>query len=127
MQIGKTPAKALFYRDIKAVDVREFMELGYLQELNRQFLHPLGMALEVRIKNGECTLGRIWDFRDDPEGVCLSQEMIDAPDTVPKAERVQQQFLSLKEAREKLFGSAIQPIPRMNEDFDRLEPFTFLG
>lgn len=31
---------------INYIDLTEFRERGYLQELNRQFLHPLGMALE---------------------------------------------------------------------------------
>ncbi len=26
------------------IDIAEFQELGYLQELNRQYLHPLGLA-----------------------------------------------------------------------------------
>lgn len=32
---------------IKYLDPYLFTEVGYLQELNRQFLHPLGLALEV--------------------------------------------------------------------------------
>jgi len=32
---------------IKYLDTHLFVEGGYLQELNRQFLHPLGLALEV--------------------------------------------------------------------------------
>ena len=31
------------------IDVKEFREKGYLQELNRRFLHPLGLALEIII------------------------------------------------------------------------------
>lgn len=27
--------------------VKEFREEGYLQEANRQFFHPLGLALEI--------------------------------------------------------------------------------
>jgi len=58
-------------KDIKRIPIKEFRELGYLQELNRRFLHPLGLALEV-IKDdetGEEKLGGIWDFRDDDEGI----------------------------------------------------------
>jgi hypothetical protein len=54
---------------IKKIDIKEFRELGYLQELNRRFLHPLGLALEVAIDdNGTDTLGGIWDYREDEEG-----------------------------------------------------------
>jgi hypothetical protein len=52
------------------ISVKEFRELGFLQELNRQFLHPLGLALEVRVdSDGNETLGDIWDFRTDPTGI----------------------------------------------------------
>ena len=30
----------------KYMPIKEFRERGYLQELNRRFLHPLGLALE---------------------------------------------------------------------------------
>jgi len=57
--------------DIKKIDIKEFRELGFLQEVNRQFFHPLGLALEVIIdsETDEETLGGIWDYRDDPEGI----------------------------------------------------------
>lgn len=33
----------------KRLPVREFVDGGYLQEVNRKFLHPLGLALEVTV------------------------------------------------------------------------------
>lgn len=33
--------------DRKYLDINEFVDGGYLQEVNRQLLHPLGLALEV--------------------------------------------------------------------------------
>jgi hypothetical protein len=56
--------------DIKRIDIKEFREKGYLQELNRRFLHPLGLALEIIIDddNNE-KLGGIWDYRNDEEGI----------------------------------------------------------
>jgi len=55
----------------KRIDIKEFRELGILHEINRLFLHPLGLALEVEIddETGEEHLGGIWDCRDDPEGI----------------------------------------------------------
>jgi len=64
--------------EIKRIDIKEFREKGFFQEVNREFFHPLGLALEV-IKNdetGEETLGRIWDYRDDDEGMFFSSAMI---------------------------------------------------
>lgn len=54
---------------MKYIDIREFVEFGYLQELNRVFLHPLGLALEV-IENddGSVYISGVQDHRDDPDG-----------------------------------------------------------
>ena len=61
---------------IKRMDIKEFREMGLLAELNRVFLHPLGLALEIIIddETGKEKLGGIWDYRDDPEGMLYSQE-----------------------------------------------------
>lgn len=49
--------------------------MGLLAELNRVFLHPLGLALEVNMDDdGKETLGGIWDYRDDPEGMLFSKD-----------------------------------------------------
>ena len=63
---------------IKRMSVKEFREHGYLQEVNRQFLHPLGLALEVVIDdNGNERFGEIWDCREDLEGIAFIGGMID--------------------------------------------------
>ncbi len=55
--------------EIKRIDIKEFREAGYLQEANRRFFHPLGLALEItRHEDGTETLSGVWDYRDDPEG-----------------------------------------------------------
>jgi len=36
--------------DVERIDVAEFRRVGYLAELNRRFLHPLGLALEVVVQ-----------------------------------------------------------------------------
>lgn len=54
----------------KKIDIKEFREKGYLQELNRNFLHPLGLALEVVIcDDGREKLGGIWDCRENKKGI----------------------------------------------------------
>lgn len=62
----------------KRIDIKEFREKGFLQEVNRKFFHPLGLALEVIINDGtgEETLGGMWDYRDDPEGIFFGSAMI---------------------------------------------------
>lgn len=62
--------------NITKMDIKEFRETGLLAELNRAFLHPLGLALEVVIddETGEEKLGGIWDYRDDPEGMLYDKD-----------------------------------------------------
>jgi|SRR6185437_8913168 hypothetical protein len=80
---------------IKIISPKEFQELGFLQELNRIFLHPLGMALSIEVcfhddRNGQIPhkpedcpipdgkLDCIWDYRDHPEGIAFDPEDIKA-------------------------------------------------
>ena len=61
--------------DIKRIDIKEFRESGLLAELNRAFLHPLGLALEIIVEDdGTEKLGGIWDYRDDPEGILYDKD-----------------------------------------------------
>jgi hypothetical protein len=63
--------------DVRRIDIKEFRRLGILQEANRKFFHPLGLALEVIVNDdGTETLGGIWDYREDPEGNFFSEDMI---------------------------------------------------
>lgn len=57
--------------DVKYLSVAEFVSAGWLQEANRLFFHPHGLALEVTVpdEGGEPFLSGVWDYRDDPEGV----------------------------------------------------------
>lgn len=93
--------------DIKRMDIKEFREEGFLQEANRLFFHPLGLALEVKVEDdGTETLGGIWDYRDDPEGVAFGPDMID-PEKIQKVEAEKKRHHG---ARHEMFrtGSAIQ-------------------
>ncbi len=64
--------------EIKRIDIKEFRALGFLQELNRTFLHPLGLALGVIIDENteEESLGGVWDYRNDPEGMFFADGVI---------------------------------------------------
>ena len=73
--------------DIKRMSVKEFREKGFLQEANRLFFHPLGLALEVKnVDTPEECLGGIWDYRDDPEGMLFGDE------TMKKTEAMRKKF-----------------------------------
>jgi hypothetical protein len=46
-------------RPIKHMPIAEFRSDGYLQELNRLLLHPLGLALEVTVMDAETDDARL--------------------------------------------------------------------
>ena len=101
--------------ETKKIPISEFRNRGYLQELNRRFLHPLGLALEVVVApDGSESLGGIWDSRGDDEGIFYdwakmpSNELCDAR---AKAAFVEQQLLDRRACREKKLGFFIEPTP----------------
>jgi len=99
--------------DLKRMSVQEFRELGLLQEINRRVLHPCGLAIEVVVdtETGEETLGGVWDFRDDPEGLIYRDEDLD----VNKVASVEALVSSKKLVRFERFGYVIQPIKKLGE------------
>jgi hypothetical protein len=110
--------------EIKRMDIAEFRRLGYLEELNRRFLHPLGLALEINVddKDGTESLGGIWDYREDPEGI-FYDVAIDVrgdtghfnlpPGAVEYSAFVDAEMEKRRPARIALFGGTdgIQPLP----------------
>lgn len=92
--------------EVTRIDIREFREHGFLQELNRQFLHPRGLALEVVLEeDGTERLGGIWDYRDDPEGIVF----LDAPDP-QKAQLAEEELERHRAERINSFGWVVQPV-----------------
>ena len=65
--------RVTLHDEIKRLDLQEFRDLGLLQEVNRQFFHPRGLALEIIVSdldsNLVVSLGGIWDHRTDPDGM----------------------------------------------------------
>jgi hypothetical protein len=91
---------------IRYLSIFEFVEAGYLQEVNRRFLHPLGLALEVNvdIDDDTHTLSGVWDYRDDPEGIYFGE--VDAE----KARRIDSELQARGTARFAALGYIMQPI-----------------
>lgn len=94
----------------KRIPIGEFRELGFLQEVNRQFFHPRGLALEVILgADGEERLGGIWDYREDPEGILFSD--LSGEECAAKRDRVQREYERHEQARLLLLkGTTIQQI-----------------
>jgi len=93
---------------IKRMTVKEFRRLGFLQELNRQFLHPLGLALEVIVnEDGSESLGEVWDYRSDEEGIRFAEF---SESDISRGELIEEMQRSKAMKRESLLGYNVQPL-----------------
>jgi len=110
-------------KDIKRINIKEFRKLGFLQELNRQFLHPMGLALEVVVdeETGEEKLGGIWDYRNDPERIIYDiansdEERIKAFNE--KANYVENHINKMIQTRIEKIGFGVEQISQIKENFE---------
>jgi hypothetical protein len=97
------------------IDLKEFVEFGFLQEANRRFFHPLGMAMTFTIsEDGTHSFVGFADYRDDPEGCYFGFGNTDRADrmqeAIDKESRVKALWHSKEPVRRGLFGDAIEPI-----------------
>lgn len=104
--------------DRKYMDIAEFSRLGFLQEANRQFFHPHGLALEVTVEeDGREWISGVWDERDDPEGIVFGA---DPKVKIRKHLTTNWERDRHREARRELFGtdSDIEPLGWIYPDED---------
>ena len=92
--------------------VQEFMECGLLQEINRRIMHPIGLALSVKMEKGAdlstLEFGDILDRRDDPVGFVFGD--LTCQTDLDKYAKVEAMLESKWPARVKKFGWLVQPI-----------------
>lgn len=97
--------------NITVLDLKEFRDRGYLQEVNRRFFHPLGLACGVIVTEcGDVSDLHVIDYRNDPSGLGFSDESIAKPDFKEKSNFIDSEIEKRRDAREKEFGDLIQPI-----------------
>ena len=87
----------------KSLSLNEVRDLGILREINRQLLHPMGIAMFVDMDATGSVFAGFYDYRDDPEGMVYTES---SPE---KAETFQSLFEEKREVREKTFGWHVQP------------------
>lgn len=97
---------------------REFRDKGYLQEANRLFFHPLGLALAMEwdednpadLDTDVSKFLLVYDARYDPEGYYFAEALTD-PTFKQKAEMILAEIRKRFAARTALFGGRghIQP------------------
>ena len=87
------------------MDIAEFVEFGYLQEVNRRFFHPLGLMLVVsRDSDGHVSLLGIGKT-DDPEGMKFADGVLSSV----KCQRVTRKQITMMKTRYEKLGFMIQP------------------
>ncbi len=101
----------------KKMDIKEFVKKGYLQEANRLFFHPLGLALSVTVDRDKDTyeLNGILDSRDDPEGFLFILESSEIEDCKRKANFIKSEIDKREDKRIEVVGSIIQPIEELKD------------
>jgi hypothetical protein len=95
------------------MDLTEFREEGYLQEVNRRFFHPLGLALGVSVRPVEEPRLVVFDSRDDPEGVYFAKMSLAA-----KAANIDRLWVERQSARMAALGWMVQPADSDPEQAD---------
>jgi hypothetical protein len=102
--------------EIKKMNLTEFRKFGLLQEVNRLFFHPLGLALEFsQDDKGNDSISGIWDYREDPEGVLFADSLLTLPDFHKKMKDVAEFTLAQHTKRLKTIGFIIQKPPLEND------------
>ena len=86
------------------VEPKELLDFGHVQEVNRAYFHPRGMALAADPVAGTmCVL----DYRDDPEGMIFGEE---CPIDLEKYRRVMDDTSLRQHVRMGALGYWEQPI-----------------
>ena len=97
------------------IDIKEFRESGYLEEVNRRFFHPIGLAMAVHVDDeGVETIAGIYDDREDPEGWIMGYSSWPDPDVQRARARERAMFIDAERnkramARFTKFGWITQP------------------
>lgn len=97
---------------MKTLDWKTLREDGYLQEVNRNFFHPLGLALAINVDDENNGVLSILDARDDPQGF----NFLDTIDLLPKAAKIKQISDERSEARLQALGYWNQPLSITQKD-----------
>jgi hypothetical protein len=88
------------------LDLKELRNAGYLQEVNRLFFHPLGLALAIQPDNRLCVLDR----RADLEGFVFS----DPSSLTEKADLIEAERQRRRIPRMLKLGYFVQPPMKLN-------------
>lgn len=96
----------------------EFLvDSGLLFEINRTILHPMGLAIAVTLDESDAGTEsaeeapiKIWDCRDDPEGIYFEDTTFDEGQT--KFYKTNKEALTRYTTRRRCLGYVVQGSPK---------------
>ena len=96
----------------KIMSVEEFQKSGLLQEVNRRFLHPIGLAISIveDLDTGKVHFGEIFDYSAEADGMIFAEEVTSTSEWKEKAARVEELFEAKRAERERVLGYHVQPV-----------------
>lgn len=104
--------------DVNRMDdyAKFLLDSGLLFEINRQVLHPLGLALEMTIcdetgavcdETGAVRISGLWDYRMEPEGIYFSDEAFESG--LVKWNKFENEFgMQKRQERRRVLGYIVQ-------------------
>lgn len=103
---------------IKRIPAAKYLrESGLLFQINRDILHPLGLALEVTVnEDGTEEIKSLWDCRNDAEGIIYDQKTFERGQA--KLDKFYEEFGENKiQQRIETIGYAVQNFEGYTETF----------
>lgn len=93
---------------MQPMNLTDFWKAGYVQEVNRLLLHPLGMALYVSVVDETQQVTEMGiHYTDDPEGIIFAE--LDTSN-VERGQRIDEERERRVHARMKALGYFVQPL-----------------
>lgn len=91
------------------VSVRELMDEGYIQEMNRVFLHPLGLSMGISSdESGEPVIEGIFDYRGQEKPVAFHKSVVNSDGFIAKKNKIAWRMDMSLMKREECLGFGIQ-------------------
>jgi hypothetical protein len=96
---------------VPRVRLAEFIKVGYLQEVNRQFFHPLGLSLAIDGGTNDVIFrAHVSDHRESEIGPTFGEGELATPLAATRAARIQSEHSKRSATRLKKLGFSIQPV-----------------
>ena len=97
--------------------VDDFVNMGLLQEVNRIFFHPRGLAMAIGVtEEGEHVIMGVRDHRDSGVGVIFNPT---SPVDIDKYKSAEELLINRQNARQEKFGWTVEPLPKSLVEFQK--------